>query len=64
MATITESVAPVQSYLAPHADDVVDSAPTARWTVEERAWTEVAPELSDDVTAFVATPLVVCAFVG
>ena len=42
----------------PHAEDVVDSAPAARWAVEEHAWSE---ELSDDVIALVAPSVVVCA---
>jgi hypothetical protein len=45
----------------PHADDVVASAPTARWAVEEHAWADLAPALSDDVIALVAPPVVVCA---
>jgi len=41
----------------PHEDDVVESAPAARWVVETHTWAE----LPDDVVALVATPLVVCA---
>ena len=50
MSTITESA-------EPSVDDVVESAPTALWAVETGVWAE----LSDDVIALVATPLVVCA---
>ena len=50
MSTITVPV-------LPHEDDVVESAPTARWAVETHPWAE----LPDDVIALVATPLVVCA---
>ena len=45
----------------PHADDVVDSAPAARWAVVEHTWADLAPKLSDDVIALVAPPGVVCA---
>jgi hypothetical protein len=45
----------------PHAEDVVDSAPAARWAVEEHTWADLAPALSDDVIALVAPPVVVCA---
>jgi hypothetical protein len=50
VSTITESVEPLPS-------DVVESAPAARWAVETGVWAD----LSDDVIALVATPLVVCA---
>jgi hypothetical protein len=40
-----------------YVDDVVESAPPALWAVEIQNWTE----LSDDVIALVATPVVVCA---
>ena len=50
MSTITEGV-------EPDFDDVVESAPAALWAVETQSWTE----LSDDVVALVATPVVVCA---
>jgi hypothetical protein len=50
VSAITESV-------EPNVDDVVESAPTALWAVETQNWTE----LSDDVVALVATPVVVCA---
>ena len=53
MTTMTDTV-PTQ----PHADDVVDSAPAARWMVEEYAW---SPALSDDVLELVAPSVVVCA---
>jgi hypothetical protein len=43
----------------PHAEDVVDSAPAARWAVEEHAWADLAPALSDDVAALLAPPVVV-----
>ena len=59
MVTMTEAKSEVQ--LVPHAEDVVDSAPAARWAVEEHAWADLAPALSDDVIALVATPVVVCA---
>ena len=42
----------------PHAQDVVDSAPAARWAVEEHVWSD---SLSDDVIALVAPSVVVCA---
>jgi hypothetical protein len=42
----------------PHADDVVDSAPTARWVVEGHSW---PPALSDDVIALIAPSVVVSA---
>ena len=42
----------------PHADDVVDSAPTARWAVEGHSW---SPALSDDILELVAPSVVVCA---
>ena len=42
----------------PHADDVVDSAPAARWVVEGHTW---SPALSDDVIALVAPSVVVSA---
>jgi hypothetical protein len=45
----------------PYAEDVVDSAPAARWAVEEHTWSDLAPALSDDVIALVAPPVVVCA---
>ena len=51
MSTTTEVA------VQPHADDVVESAPAARWAVETQGW----GELSDDVIALVATPVVVCA---
>jgi len=57
VATITESPVPAH----PHADDVVDSAPAARWVVEELTWSELAPALSDDVIALLAPPVTVCA---
>jgi hypothetical protein len=50
-----------EALLEPHAEDVVDSAPTARWAVEEHAWADLAPALSDDVIALVAPSVVVCA---
>ena len=59
MTTMTEAES-VQ-LVRPHADDVVDSAPAARWAVEEHAWADLAPALSEDVIALVAPPVVVCA---
>ena len=59
MVTMTEAKSEAQ--LVPHAEDVVDSAPAARWAVEEHAWADLAPALSDDVIALVAPPLVVSA---
>ena len=56
MTTMTEAW-----LVQPHADDVVDSAPAARWAVEEHAWADLAPALSEDVIALVAPPVVVCA---
>ena len=53
MITMTEP-----ALVQPHAEDVVDSAPAARWAVEEHAWSEA---LSDDVIALVAPSVVVCA---
>ncbi len=47
--------------LQPHAEDVVDSAPAARWAVEEHTWSDLGPALPDDVIALVAPPVVVCA---
>jgi hypothetical protein len=40
---------------------VVDSAPAARWAVEEHTWSDLGPALPDDVIALVAPPVVVCA---
>jgi hypothetical protein len=51
--TMTEPV-----LVQPHAEDVVDSAPAARWAVEEHAWSDA---LSEDVIALVAPSVVVCA---
>jgi hypothetical protein len=45
----------------PHADDVVDSAPAARWVVQELTW---SPALSDDVIELVAPSVVVSAEVN
>ena len=53
MTTMTEA-----ELVRPHADDVVDSAPAARWAVEEHTWSDA---LSDEVIALVAPPVVVCA---
>jgi hypothetical protein len=50
VSTITDSA-------EPYLDDVVESAPAALWAVETLDWAE----LSDDVIALVATPVVVCA---
>ena len=58
MITMTEPVLIGQSEVQPYAEDVVDSAPAARWAVEEHAWSEA---LSDDVIALVAPSVVVCA---
>ena len=55
MVTVTEVEA------QPHADDVVASAPAARWAVEECGWKDLVPALSDDVIALLAPPVVVCA---
>lgn len=60
MTTMTEPTTEAL-LVQPHAEDVVDSAPAARWAVEERAWADLAPALSDDVIALVAPPVVVCA---
>jgi len=38
----------------PHAEDVVDSAPAARWAVEEHAWSEHAPGLRLTISAGVS----------
>lgn len=46
----------------PSAEEVERHCPTARWSVEERSWHQIAPELSDDVTALLAPPVVVAAF--
>jgi hypothetical protein len=56
--TMTEPVSIEHGEVRPHAEDVVDSAPAARWAVEEHAWSEA---LSDDVIALVAPSVVVCA---
>jgi len=56
--TMTEPVSIEQGEVQPHAEDVVDSAPAARWAVEGHAWSDA---LSDDVIALVAPPVVVCA---
>ena len=53
MITMTEPV-----LVQPHEEDVVDSAPAARWAVEEHVWSD---SLSDDVIALVAPSVVVCA---
>ena len=58
MITMTEPVLIEPGLVRPHVDDVVDSAPAARWAVEEHAWSDA---LSDDVIALVAPPVVVCA---
>jgi hypothetical protein len=55
---MTEPVLVEPGLVRPHAEDVVDSAPAARWAVEEHAWSEA---LSDDVIALVAPSVVVCA---
>ena len=59
MFTMTDTTS--EARLVPNAEDVVDSAPVARWAVEEHDWADLAPALSDDVIALVATPVVVCA---
>jgi hypothetical protein len=43
------------------ADQVAECTPPATWSVEERAWTDVAPGLSEETTALLAPPVVVCA---
>ena len=53
MTTMTDTV-----LTQPHADDVVDSAPAARWAVEGHTW---SPALSDDILDLVAPSVVVCA---
>jgi hypothetical protein len=40
-------------------EDVADSRSAARWSVQERGWKQVLPELPDDVIALLATPVVV-----
>jgi len=55
---MTEPVSIEPGLVRPHAEDVVDSAPAARWAVEEHAWSDA---LSDDVIALVAPSVVVCA---
>jgi hypothetical protein len=57
VVTVTE----IEVVAQPHADDVDASAPAARWAVEECAWKELVPALSDDVIALLAPPVVVCA---
>jgi hypothetical protein len=57
VTTMTEPTVEVR----PYAEDVVDSAPAARWAVEEHAWADLAPALSADVIALVAPSVVVCA---
>jgi hypothetical protein len=57
VAAIADTEVPVQ----PHADDVVDSAPAARWAVQEGEWKVLAPALSDEVIALVAPPVTVSA---
>ena len=52
-------VAPWQLEAA--ADDVEDSRSAACWTVEERGWKQVLPDLPDEVIALLATPVVVSA---
>jgi hypothetical protein len=52
-------VAPWQLEAA--ADDVEDSCSAACWTVEERGWKQVLPDLPDEVIALLATPVVVTA---
>ena len=61
MITMTEPAFVEQSEVRPYAEDVVDSAPAARWAVEEHVW---ADSLSDDVIALVAPSVVVCAQPG
>jgi hypothetical protein len=41
--------------------DVAASASASCWSVEERAWKQELPHLSDDVIALLATPVVVTA---
>ena len=41
--------------------DVVESASTSCWSVEERAWKQELPHLPDEVIALLATPVVVTA---
>jgi hypothetical protein len=55
---MTEPVLIEHGLVQPHAEDVVDSAPAARWAVEEHVWSDALP---DDVIALVAPPVVVCA---
>jgi hypothetical protein len=43
------------------ADDVEDSRSATCWTVEERGWKQVLPDLPDEVIALLATPVVVSA---
>jgi hypothetical protein len=43
------------------AAEVAENRSTARWTVEERGWKQVLPDLPDDVIALLATPVVVTA---
>jgi hypothetical protein len=43
------------------AGDVDRSASRACWSVEERAWQELRPDLPEEVTALLAAPVVVSA---
>jgi hypothetical protein len=47
--------------LEAHVDDVADSVSPACWTVQETAWKDLVPELSDEVIALIAPSVVVSA---
>jgi hypothetical protein len=44
---------------SPTPADVAEHRSNACWTVEERAWKQVLPDLPDDVIALLAAPVVV-----
>jgi hypothetical protein len=43
------------------AAEVAENRSTSCWSVQERAWKQVLPDLPDDVIALLATPVVVTA---
>jgi hypothetical protein len=44
---------------SPSPAEVAEHRSNARWTVEERAWKQVLPDLPDEVIALLASPVVV-----
>jgi hypothetical protein len=52
----------VQLHLATaHPLEKAETMSETRWTVQDLTWKDELPELSDDVSALLAPPVVVCA---